>query len=727
MRLKKLLMLIVAVFGLCGTAFAQTTSFTYQGKLTDGGNPATSSGPVIKRAVDEKEFRKLIGLPDGIGGRKQGADPLTVNAQALSAIGAKPKQRPTIKDILFSDQLPPNRETARGRIDKPERRVQQRVHPDRDNLLTVPHWSDTFAYHGLTYKYTMVGTDPNRGPVTTTVPTVLIPLRFVFENGLVVDASADSIDGQTSIQGIISSPIFQSHDFSVGGLAVGNTQYGDAFQRANFWNSVSRGSHDYHVLLGQPTVMPAFEVHVPDDSVFFVIDPDSGALVPLIDINLLYQATIDAIQQGKISAQVLPIVVWGNVFGFGGIGAFHGAYQVPGGAQTFISTGYHPRSRSFQGGEDTYDLSHEVLEWMNDPFGDNFTPGWNFPDVTYPHCLSSGFVSDLLEVGDVVELFLESDVPISMGSSTYHVTDAVFLDYFTRTSPSRSANGQYTFFGLTNSPSAPCAGHIEVEPRLLEFPNARSTRAFGINNNGSVVGDFRDQSNRRHGFLYDGRNFTQLDYPGAVSTFAYKINEAGQLVGGYVDTAGLDHGFSYFRGKFSPVNFPGSIDNTSIARGINSHGDIVGLYDLTVEITHGFIFQNGQYRTLDTPFAQQTDVLAINDDGETAGYFWDDPFNGPFPGFLLDKNGFTRFNFPGSSDTFPWTVNNREMHGGTFFDPFLGSDGYVTIYDYPYEVYANVFGMNDKGEIVGNTQFFSCDDSGFCLGRNVGYVAALPR
>ena len=339
----KVVMAIVVTFVLCGAAFGQTTSFTSQGKLTDGGNPATSSGPVIKRAVDGKEFRQLIGLPDVNGGSQLGTDPSTINAQALAAIGAKPnQQRPTIKDILLSDQLPPNREIPRGRIDKPEL-GQQKVHPDRDNLLTVPHWSDTFTYHGLTYKYTMVGTDPNRGPVTTTVPTVLIPLRFVFENGLVVDASADSIDGQTSIQGIISSPIFQSHDFNVGGITVGNTQYGDAFQRANFWNLVSHGSHDYHVLLGQPTVMPAFEVHVPDDAVFFVIDPDSSDLVPIIDGGLLYQATVDAILRANISPQVLPIVVWGNVFGFGGVGGFHGAYQVPGGAQTFISTGYHTR------------------------------------------------------------------------------------------------------------------------------------------------------------------------------------------------------------------------------------------------------------------------------------------------------------------------------------------------------------------------------------------------
>ena len=80
----------------------------------------------------------------------------------------------------------------------------------------------------------MVGTDPKRRSATTVIPTVIIPMRFIFENGLIYDASADNIDGQTSVQGMINSPVFQNYDFVSGGVHVGNTQYADAFQRANF-------------------------------------------------------------------------------------------------------------------------------------------------------------------------------------------------------------------------------------------------------------------------------------------------------------------------------------------------------------------------------------------------------------------------------------------------------------------------------------------------------------
>ena len=43
----------------------------------------------------------------------------------------------------------------------------------------------------------------------------------------------------------------------------------------------------------------------------------------------------------------------------------------------------------------------------------------------------------------------------------------------------------------------------------------------------------------------------------------------------------------------------------------------------------------------------------------------------------------------------------------------------MTIYGYPYEIYADVFGLNERNQIVGDT-------FNFTTGRVVGYVADLP-
>jgi len=193
-------------------------------------------------------------------------------------------------------------------------RVVGNASPNVDRGLTIPYWSDSFSYLGLSYRYNMAGTDPKRGSATTTVPTVIIPVRFVFENGLVSDAATDLIDGQTSIQGMINSPVFQNYDFAPGGTHVGNTQYGDAFQRANFWDSVSRKSPDYHVLLGQPTVAPTYEVFVPNSLVTFIPE-GNGREFAVIAESFMRQVTDDALAHANVSSQVLAIVDWGDVQG----------------------------------------------------------------------------------------------------------------------------------------------------------------------------------------------------------------------------------------------------------------------------------------------------------------------------------------------------------------------------------------------------------------------------
>src|SRR4030095_16105897 len=81
--------------------------------------------------------------------------------------------------------------------------------------IKVPYlfWSDSFTYHGLEYKYKMVGTDPQKSNETTVIPTVIIPLRFIFPDGQVFDAGTENVDGEPAIQRIIDSPIFQNYDF----------------------------------------------------------------------------------------------------------------------------------------------------------------------------------------------------------------------------------------------------------------------------------------------------------------------------------------------------------------------------------------------------------------------------------------------------------------------------------------------------------------------------------
>src|SRR5689334_3584963 len=455
----------------------------------------------------------------------------------------------------------------------------ERVSP-QSTQNTIPYWSDSFSYQGLEFKYKMVGTDPKKGSKTTVIPTVIIPLRFVFPDGQVFDASTDLVDGQTPVQGIVNSPIFQNYSFVLNGTSVGTTQYGDAFQRANFWDSVSTRAQNYHVLLGQPVITATQTIDVPPGMASYDFDSFSGETVPVVEDSVLFDLIEPVLTNTGVTPDVLPIMVWGRVVGFNPLG-FHGITTLKGNTQTLIGASYGPQTRFGGFGADTYPLSHEVIEWMDDPFIDNFTPGWNVPFILpRERCDSGSIVRGLLEVGDPVAFFHEAVVNLPGASYDYHVTEAMFIDFYTRSPRSRSVNGQYSMFtigapfGLPSEPSSPCIGSVQANERHIDVPGSFITFARGLNNQSDVVGYYVDPQNRTRGFLWKDGTFADINFPQASATLPFKINDSGEIVGYFFDGSGRQHGFSYAHGQWTRIDYPGA--RATVALGLNSAGLIVG-------------------------------------------------------------------------------------------------------------------------------------------------------
>jgi hypothetical protein len=570
---------------------------------------------------------------------------------------------------------------------------------------TIPYWSDSFTYQGLNYTYRMVGTDPKSGSKTTVVPTVIIPLRFVFPDGQVFDSSTDLIDGQTAIQGILNSPIFKNYNFVSGGKSIGNTQYGDAFQRANFWDSVSGKAKNYHVLLGQPSVLATQTVIVPDGLGHYETDFATGLQYPVFDIGF-WNSQINAIlAAAQVTPTQLPIVLWGKLFA-GNAVALHGVTTINSGPlQTYIATSYE--SQDFRAGynPDVYALSHEVIEWLDDPFINNFTPGWNQAFLSDSLQCDSRYSSDLLETADPVENVTESVVALPGGSFSYHVTEGMFIDFYTRSNHSRSVNGQYSFFeigeqyGLLTGPSSPCTGHLELNNQQLLNFGASLTEVFGINNSDTIVGIYDDMAGNIHGFLSTPTFGQSIDYPGAIETRPSKINDLGLVVGTYFDSTGIPHGFTFKSGQYSAIDVPGAFDTA--AYGVNRFGDIVGAYDGQDFQTHGFLLHQGVFTTIDFPFKHVTFATSINSGGSIVGfaaqYFGVDPFKG----FLLAGKRNSTVTFPGANEVQPWQLSDQAFYTGLFSNSDGYTNGFVIINGRPYEVYAQTFGLNDQSRIVG--------------------------
>jgi probable HAF family extracellular repeat protein len=259
----------------------------------------------------------------------------------------------------------------------------------------------------------------------------------------------------------------------------------------------------------------------------------------------------------------------------------------------------------------------------------------------------------------------------------------------------------------------------------VPFSGANATAAFGINDQGQIVGSYGDSSGGTHGFLYAASVFTPLDVPfsGANATIAFGINDQGQIVGSYNDLSGR-HGFLYAAGVFTPLDVPFSGANATIAFGINDQGQIVGSYN-DLSGLHGFLYAAGVFTPLDVPFSGTiaTRASGINDQGQIVGFYIDS--SGRAHGFLYTAGVFTPLEFPFSNPnatsnaTVPFGINDYGQIVGAYTDPlatppgthgFLYVAGVFTPLDVPFSgaLFTEAFGINNLGQIVG----FYPDSSG---------------
>ncbi len=293
------------------------------------------------------------------------------------------------------------------------------------NTTTVTNWAGSFTAAAKSYAFRMVGTDPSKGGVTTTVPTFLIPIKITLSAGAVYDPGKRIGTTPNSVmQNIPLSPLFQSSSFKLGTVDMGFTQYVDAFQRASLWSAVSKAT-SYHVLLGTPTLLPALALTVPAISGTTV--SAFGVNAAYVDINYL-DAQLQQYMKShtQITPNSLPIFVSFDTYlhDSGGccIGGYHSATGSSSAPQTYSYATYVDRTGAFS--EDVAALSHEVGEWMADPFVNNNTP------------------CGALEVGDPL---VNHDFAVTMNGVTFHPQELAFLSWFALDNPSKGANKWYSF------------------------------------------------------------------------------------------------------------------------------------------------------------------------------------------------------------------------------------------------------------------------------------------
>jgi hypothetical protein len=100
---------------------------------------------------------------------------------------------------------------------------------------------------------------------------------------------------------------------------------------------------------------------------------------------------------------------------------------------------------------DVTPMSHEISEWMNNPFGGNLVPAWQVPNTSA--CQNN------LETGDPLALMPNAGYPVLIDGFTYHPQNQVMMQWFQRGAASDAYEGAFSFpdQSLMTAPSQACS------------------------------------------------------------------------------------------------------------------------------------------------------------------------------------------------------------------------------------------------------------------------------
>jgi len=325
----------------------------------------------------------------------------------------------------------------------------------QNRVSSVPTFTKTFTFQGKSFPFTMVGKAPERGE-TTRVETQIIPVSMFFEGFVDKQGNPIALDVAPLLQSVRNSPNFHRSTYR-----SGFTQFGDAVQRAEFFHTMEL---DWHTLINEPRQLPAVTLDVPRGSANLFRSRSTGQVFAVVDTGFFISQLNTIIQLQHLEVDALPIALTNNVFLAPGanvrqccILGFHTAFDAGARGDTQLVQTFAWASwigTGIFGGNvaDVTALSHEIVEWLNDPFGNNSVPPWQFPN-------GAGGCQDSLETGDPLEVFANSAFPVIIDGVTFHPQTEALLQWFERTATSNAIDGAFSFpdESLLSGPSQACA------------------------------------------------------------------------------------------------------------------------------------------------------------------------------------------------------------------------------------------------------------------------------
>ena len=317
--------------------------------------------------------------------------------------------------------------------------------------LALPSFSSSIVARGKRFKFTMVGTNPSlRNTKKVTIPVQLLPVRFEFPDGTVLDPAAPNSgcagDG-TPLNLTLQSPLFEDADYGEGGR-----QFAEEIRRLEFWAYVGprRINPGYSVRLSVSS--PAsIRITLPAGYQTQTAPCGRQGLIDFDTWNTVLPQLMPLLQQYVgVNAKTFPVFLFLNVMTDAGdsglLAGFH-SWINSGGVQTYGVAMYDTTQNS-PTSKDVSVLSHAIAEWYDDPLVNNATPSWG-------HLGQVEGCRTNLEVGDPLtgSPLFEIDMP---NGFTYHTQETAFFSWFYNQVPSLGVNGLYSSGGSFTAPAELC-------------------------------------------------------------------------------------------------------------------------------------------------------------------------------------------------------------------------------------------------------------------------------
>lgn len=329
-------------------------------------------------------------------------------------------------------------------------------------LSPLPSWNYTVKdpVAGQTYKGTILGGNAFGTTFgTTTLPVQVVPLIVTLNDGSTTvkyDPTAKDPCNSNLVETtyVADSLIFtKSTVWKLNGTDVGQTQYIDAFQRAEFWSKV-KGSN-YHVLFSHTQLTAQKVTFKGANANNYTGGCSSLGIANVNAVDAFVQKLIRGALASSINVGTLPLFLLHNVVMSTDpanlndccIIGYHGSLIVGGKLQVY-SVADVDSTGLFNGLNDIAALSHEMGEATNDPTGNNPTAPWGHIGQV------SGCQSNF-EVGDPLS---GTELPaVTSDGNTYHVQELAFFSWFYHSKPSLGTGGKFSDNGTFTTSAATCS------------------------------------------------------------------------------------------------------------------------------------------------------------------------------------------------------------------------------------------------------------------------------